>query len=183
MNMTTRRIGAVTAAAAVLLVLIWYAALLRPQTAHAKAAHTAYAAAQAKSAELQSQIATLQALLREVPADQARLVTLNAAVPARPALSDLLTQLHQDATATGVQLTAVTPAAPATSGSTAGTALPGGAHSLAVPLSVTGTYPSLMSFLRRLTSMPRVAVVDGLSLSPTSGGMTASLTVRVFYGA
>jgi Tfp pilus assembly protein PilO len=183
MNTSTRRIGAVTGAVAVVLLLIWYAALLRPQMAHARAAHAATAAAEAKSRQLQAEIVSLRTLVKDVPADKARLATYEAAVPATPDLNDLLVQLHADATTAGVSLTSVTPGSPTTSSTPNQSTLPGDVKALSVPMAISGPYHGIVAFLTRLTAMPRVVVVDGLDLSPVNGGLTASLTVRVFYGA
>ena len=185
MNITTRRLGAVTGAAAIVLTLVWYVALFRPQSSRLSKAHTAYAAASAKADDLQTQIGTLEALVRQIPADSARLAQLNAALPAAPDLKGLLTQLDALATRTGVQLTSLSPAtASAAAASTSASSSAGGTQTVTLPMSVSGSYPALTSFLTGLELMPRALTVNSISLSPSgANNMLASLQTKVFYGS
>lgn len=172
----TKRISAVTAGAAVVLIVIWYMALFRPQSHHLTSAHKAYASAEAQINQLQQQADRLEALERQIPADNAKLSTLNSAVPSTPDLKDVLDQLHGLATSTGCQLTAVNPATPTTSGTATA-----GPQSLQTTMTVTGSYPQLMSFMTGLTRIPRTVVVDSVSIGSASGGLQAQLTTRIFY--
>ena len=179
MTFTTRRIGAVAAAAAVVITLIWYVALFRPQSAHLKAAHAAYDQAAAQILQLDTQVATLQALERQIPADKTKLAALTTALPQSSDLQDALNQLHALATGTGVQLTAVNP-----SGDTGptGSQTAGGVKAIKLSLSLTGPYPPMMAFISGLDSMTRTVVVDSASFSPAADGtLTTSLTTRIFY--
>lgn len=185
MTITTRRLGAVAAVVTVLVTLVWYVALFRPQSSRLSTAHTAYAAASAKADDLQTQIGALEALVRQIPADSARLTQLNAALPPTPDLKGLLTQLDALATRTGVQLTSLSPTtAAAAAGAKSAASSGGGTQTLTLPMSVSGSYAALTSFLTGLALMPRALTVTSMSLSPTgANSMTASLSTKVFYAS
>jgi Tfp pilus assembly protein PilO len=182
---TTRRIAAIAGATALAVMLIWYFALLRPQTHDVAAAHKAQRAAEQQITQLDSQVSSLEALVKQIPADTARLKAVDAALPDTPSLDTALTALHRAAAATGVALTSVSPSTPSGasgasgSSSSAGRSAPGG-PAITLTLNASGSYPQLMSFFRSLASAPRTFVVDSLSLS---GGkvLTASVGARVFY--
>lgn len=186
MNLSTKRIYAAAGGIAVVLVLIWYVAVFRPQSSHLQAAHRAQAAADQQIGSLQSETASLQALLKQIPADTAKLAALNAAVPATPDLQDVLNQLNSLATATGVQLTSVSPTPPATttSGSSNSTAGSSGPPSMKTSLTANGPYPAVYAFMAGLAQLQRTVVVDSISLSPgTAGAISANLVTRIFYAA
>ncbi len=187
MMTSTRRIVVVAAASAVVLILIWYMALMRPQAHDLATAHKAHAAAEQKIDSLDSQIASLQALVKQVPADRVRLQALHAALPDTPSLDSALDQLHQAAASAGVTISAVSPSTPTstTAGKSASTSssqmLPGGP---AITLGVTaaGSYPALMTFLRAMDGMPRALTIDSLSLASGAGPeLSADISARVFY--
>ena len=179
MSTAMKRIGAIALAAVMVLLLVWYVALYRPYSAKLSAAHRAKAAAEAQISQLGSKVAQLKALERQVSQDQSRLLVLSAAVPDLPDLSDVLGQLHNAATTSGVQLTTVGPAQPGTSTSASSGSGPG---SISLSMGASGTYGQLVQFFNQLASMPRTVVLDSVNInSGGSGGLNASLTGRVFY--
>lgn len=179
MNMSSRQIMAAAVGAAVILVLIWYVALFRPQSSDLKSAHQAYQQATTQIQQLRSQVASLQALEHEIPADKARLATLTAALPKTTDLHGALDQLHTLATGTGVQLTAVDPSPDNTSGSGQSST---SYKTVKLTMTASGPYPNMMSFVTGLDRMARTVVVDSASFSQGSAGaLTASLNARIFY--
>jgi Tfp pilus assembly protein PilO len=180
----TRRIAALAAGAVVVLLLIWYVALFRPQSNHLKSAHTARAAAEQQVAQLDGQVAGLQTLKRQVPHDTAKLAQFEAAVPSSPDLLVALDQLQQAATRSGVQLGSVGPQAPATTAGGTGSSQSGASGPPSISLSMTaiGTYSQTTAFLTALDNMPRTVVLDQLSVTGSNTGtLTSSLTARIFY--
>lgn len=176
-NLTNRRIAALTAVAALVLAVVWYAALFRPQNAHLASTHRATAAAQQQETQLLAQVTALEALERQIPADKARLAALDQAVPAQADLQDVLDQLHALATATSCQLTTVSPQS-GTQSSSPGTPV----NSITISMTATGNYSQLMGFLSGLAHMPRTVVVDNVAISPgTAGQMTLTLSSRIFH--
>ena len=184
MSMSTRRIGLISVGAALLLTLVWYVALFRPQSNHMKAADQAYSSAQQQAQSLQTKVAALEVLQKQIPADKAALQKLDAAMPTSPDLRDVLNQLHSIASADGVDLTTFSPGQPKSSSTSgaASSASGAGPQSLTLSMSVSGPYPSLMSFVTSLDSMPRTVVVDSVTVSAGSAGkLTANLAGRAFY--
>ena len=182
MNVSTKRIGVVTAAVAVVLVMAWYIALFRPQSSHLRTARSDYSAAQQQITQLQQQKVSLDAILREKPKDEATLAQLKTAVPTTPDLKTVLLQLHQLAVGSGVQLTVFNPSNPYASTGPSGA----GSSAKAVTLSMTasGPYPAMTAFFTGLAHLPRDITVDTVSLGAGGGtpsGLSASLSARMFY--
>ena len=182
MSHSTRRIATLAGAAALVLVLVWYVAVFRPQSAHLSAAHKAYAAAEQQIGQLHSQVASLQALERQIPADKARLAVLDQAVPASADLRDVLNQLHTLATGTGCELTTVNPSQSTSGSSSSSSSGSSPSHSITLSMTTTGNYAQLTSFLTGLARMPRSVVVDTVTISPGAGSQLAmTLSSRIFY--
>jgi Tfp pilus assembly protein PilO len=185
MMTSTRKIVAIAAAGAVALVLIWYMALMRPQAHDLAAAHKAHAAAEQKIATLDSQLAGLRTLVKQVPADRARLGTYTAAVPDTPSLDTALNQLQQAATGAGVTLSSVGPSTPAgtTGGSASSSQAAPGGPAITLSMTATGSYQELTTFLRQIASIPRALTVDSLSLAGGGSGsqLSANISARIFY--
>jgi Tfp pilus assembly protein PilO len=180
-TLTTRRIGAISGAVVLAFVVIWYAALFRPQQSHLKSARVARAAAESALSQLKSQMAILTAEEKQVPAEQKQLAALDQSLPDLPNLPDALQQLHQDATSSGVTLSSVGPGSVSSNSSTSdgsGSSVP----TLTVTLDAMGTYQQVVAFLHGLTAMTRTLVITNCDL--TSSGVsdiTASLTTDIFY--
>lgn len=184
MNITTKRLGGATAAVAVIITLVWYMALFRPQSARLNNAHKAYAAATAQASQLQTQVGTLEALVRQVPADTARLGQLHTALPTSADIKDLLTELDALANRTGVQLTSLSPASSTSASGTSTSSSGSGVQTIGLPMTVSGSYAGMTSFLTGLENLPRALVVTSISLAPSGGdNVTASLSSKIFYAS
>jgi Tfp pilus assembly protein PilO len=178
--MSTRRLGYVSLGVILLLTVIWYGALFRPQSARLKAEHRDYAAAEVKLEQLRTQAASLQALEKQVPADRQRLTALDSEVPTTPDLKDVLGELHDSASTSGVQLQSVSPSNPPTS--TGASQSTSGPAAIQLTMTAAGSYSQLMDFVTHLTQMARAVAVNNLSLSAgNSGAVTANLTANIFY--
>lgn len=171
---TNKRIPAIAAGAALLLVAIWYLMLWSPQAKNLKAAHKDHAAAVAKIASLQSQEGQLRALVKQIPADNARFAQLEAAFPNNPQLDQALNLFQQAAAESGVAISTLTPTAASSASAK------GGEPSVALSLSVRGNPAQVTAFLAALASLPRTVVVDSVSLA---GGANSSATIQghIFY--
>jgi Tfp pilus assembly protein PilO len=179
MTTTIRRIAAVAAAAALVLVGLWYVALFHPATQKLASAHRAEIAAGQKTSQLNGQIGQLQVLQKQIPLDTAKLATLQAAIPANPSLATALVQLHQAATNSGATLSSVGPSAP-TGPSTSG-AQASGPPFITLSLIASGSYSQLRAFLAQLASMPRTLVVDSLDITGGGSKLSANIGARIFY--
>jgi Tfp pilus assembly protein PilO len=177
-----RRIGAITAGTALLLIAVWYMALFRPQSSGLTKAHHAYAASAQEVAQLKQQVVSLQALERGIPSDKAKLNVLNAAVPSTTDLQDLLNQLHQSAVTSGVQLTSVSPSTASSSSGSDPSQSASAVKQLGLSMSLAGTYPQVMTFFKDLSYLSRVLVIDTATFSPSATGLVStSVTGRAFY--
>jgi Tfp pilus assembly protein PilO len=185
MMTSTRKIVAIAAAGAVALVLIWYVALMRPQVHNLAAAHKAHAAAEQKIETLDSQLAGLRALVKQIPADRARLSQYTAAVPDTPSLDTALNQLQQAAADAGVTLSSVGPSAPASTsgGASSSTQSAPSGPAITLGITATGSYQALTNFLRQIASIPRALTVDSLSVASGGSGsqLSANISARIFY--
>lgn len=176
MTTSTKRLAGVTAAAAAILVIAWYLVVFSPQSHKLTLAHRTYAAAEVQASGLQTQVAQLNALVRQVPKDTQELAQFSTAVPDNPRLDDAVREIQQAATAAGVSLSSLSPAAPtAQSSSTSGT------PAISVNMSVTGGYSQLMAFLSNLTKMPRTLVVTAVNISGTGNILSAQINSQIFY--
>ena len=184
MNMPTRRLFSLAAAAVVVLMFAWYLAIYRPSSAKINAAHKAYNAAAAQIKKLDAQVGSLQALEAQIPADKVKLASLDGALPTTPNLRALLDQLHALATSTGTQLTTVSPSPPqpATTSQAAPKAAPSGLQKISIIMSATGTYPQLTNFLSGLAGLKRSLVIESVSINSAPGSkLTSSMSTEVFY--
>lgn len=195
MTITTRRLAAISAGVAVVLMLVWYAALFRPQSHQLQSAHARYTAAEQQISQLQSQVAQLEQWEKEKPADQAKLAQLDAMVPTAPDLHSILTELNAAAISTGCQLSTLNPSNPFTAthgpGSGPGSTSSAGAQSIQITMTVAGDYPQLHGFLTALEQMPRSLLVDTINITSSSSSgpaqaskqLQANITARVFYAS
>jgi Tfp pilus assembly protein PilO len=179
MTTSYKRIAAVTAAAALAVVLVWYLALFHPESQKLTQAHRAHAAAEQTLAQLTAQTAQLRLLQRKIPADTQRLQILKAAVPDSPDLHGALDQLQAAATQCGVALGTLSPSQPTTA--TSGSTQTPGPPSVTLTLAAQGSYAQLTQFITEVTRESRAFVVDRLSLSGSGNKLSANLTMRIFY--
>jgi len=192
MNSTIKRISGVAGLVALVLVVGWYLALFSPQSHDLSKAHKAHAAAQQKVSQLQGEVVQLNALKAQIPADKAALSVLQADVPNTPQLSATLRQLHAAAVNSGVLLSTLNPSPPqmtsasssqksSSSSSSSSSSTSSGAPSITLTMTADGSYPQLTSFLTQLATMPRVVVVNSLSISGSGSPLTAEITANIFY--
>jgi Tfp pilus assembly protein PilO len=178
-----RRIATISAAAVIVLVAIWYVALWHPGTKHLAAAHQAQADAQQQVDQLNTQVAHLHGLVKEAPADKARLTQLETGLPDDPSLDTALDDLNRVAVSSGVTLSSVGPSAPADQTPGTGTAsASSGPQSIALSMAASGQPAQVIAFLQALTTMPRLIVVDQVGLS-TGSSSAAQISARIFYAA
>src|SRR5438270_7546281 len=192
--MTThmRRLGAITGGVALFLIVIWYFAILSPQSKSLTKAHKARAAAEAQISQLQTHIPALNSLVKNIPQDKAKLAKYKQAVPDDPQLPVALDSIQSAASDTGVTLSMTDPSN--TSGGTAAGGSPaaspaGGSGALPVLMTVRGSYPQVTPFISALTAMPRTVVINSLNITSHTGsagsgaqaGLQVSLSTDLYY--
>ena len=182
MMTANRRIPLIAGGVALILMIAFYFTVWGPQAKHLKAADKAHAAAEQQIGQLRSQVGQLQALVPEIPADNARFAQLQQALPNSPQLDQALTLLQQAAVQSGVTVANVSPTSPAgaASGTGPSASKTSGTPSITLTMSVLGSFNQVKAFLTTLDNLPRTIVVDKVSMS---GGnqASASVTARIFY--
>jgi Tfp pilus assembly protein PilO len=185
-TVSVRTVAAVAAVASLLLVVVWYFAIWQSQSKSLSSAHRAHAAAEAQVSSLTTQASSLEALLSQVPADQAKLAQLEQELPNTPTFDQALRDLDQAATSSGARFTNISPSPASGVTSVSGSASSGivsttGAPSIELSMTASGSSQQITSLLANLENLPRALVIDKLALSGIGGNETASITSRIFY--
>jgi len=174
--------------AALLVIVVWLAALWGPQSsALSKAKKRADAAVQQRDA-LQDQLTRLKSSKRDEPLKRSQLETLRVAVPDDPNLAQFILDANDAASRSGIDFLSITPTPPSSTAAPGATSGGGGGGTAPVPvrlaISITGGYFQVLDFVNRLDRLPRIVVVDNLSLtSAAAGQLTAAVTARMFVSA
>jgi Tfp pilus assembly protein PilO len=166
---------------AVLIVGVWWMFLFSPVRGDAGKVDDEIETAKSETRALETQAKQLEDLERRAPEIEANLDRLREAVPAEPELASFIDLANQLGVDTGVRWVSVAPAEPATTGQ---------AGTIQLTIEVEGGYFQVLDYLNRLENLPRLVVVDQLSLSASesdeegaSAGapqLLASLTARMF---
>ena len=188
-----RKVLLIAAGAAVALVAVWFLLLWSPQGAKLDAARERQAEAEDANGALALRIERLRDLRARRPELEADLVALRSAVPESPELDDFLLDTDAAADRAGVDITSVSPGKPAAAGdaaagtTAAATPAPAAApataatdtavatagtppSAISLSLDASGGYFQILDFINRLDDLPRIVVVDSLSLSGGGSG-------------
>src|SRR5207253_7428218 len=182
--------------AGVLVLLIWFAALWGPQSSALSKAKQRAAQAEQQRDTLTDELTRLRASKRDEPLKRSQLETLRVEVPDDPNLAQFILDANDAASKAGIDFLSITPSPPSAAttpgattpgAATPGAATPGGTTGGAAPvpvklsMSITGGYFQVLDFVNRLDRLPRIVVVDSLSLSSGSAGqLSASISARMF---
>jgi type IV pilus assembly protein PilO len=161
--------------------------LVSPKRSEAADVRVKVAAEQSKDSQLQTQLAMLKTLAKNLPQQQAKLAAVAAKIPDNPALPALIRGLSAAADSAGVELTSlapgtpapVAPATPAASAPTvpgkpaapaagsaaaAGTAVAGTLQAIPLTVNVVGSYFQVEQFFDQVESLTRAFKVTGFTL-------------------
>lgn len=161
---------------AVVIIALWWVFAFSPARSEASKVAADVDTAKAESRTLETQNKQLEDLKAHAPQIEAERDRLRNAVPEDAQLASFIQQANQIATATGVKWASVSPTEPAPTG-TSGT--------IALSISVSGDYYQVLDYINQLEGMPRLVVVDQISLTSATdvngaATVTASLTGRMF---
>jgi Tfp pilus assembly protein PilO len=182
--------------AAVGVLLLWFVVLWGPQGSALSKAKARASDAVSRRATLRDQLSRLQAARRDQPLKQSQLETLRVAVPDDPNLAQFILDANDAANASGIDFLSISPTPPAptavapppttpttvtgsSSATTATTAAPAagatatpsaGPAAIKMSMSITGGYFQVLDFINRLDKLPRIVVIDGLSIGTSVGG-------------
>jgi type IV pilus assembly protein PilO len=112
---------------------------------------------QAQLANLQEEVAQLEAIRREAPEIERQLLELSKRVPTQPELATLVVQIEEIANASGVTQLSIEPGAAEPA--------PGGGDFTVIPITMTfeGTYEQMQDFLLRTRNLARLVTVRSVT--------------------
>jgi Tfp pilus assembly protein PilO len=195
--------------AGVAVVLVWFLFLWGPQGSALSKARQRASQATAQRETLRDQLTRLQQSRRDQPLKQAQLETLRVAIPDDPNLAQFILDANDAASRSGIDFLSITPTPPSASapapaptpttvaggsGSSGGGTTPtttaaattpaasAGPPAIKISMNISGGYFQVLDFVNRLNRLPRIVVIDGLSMgaSATSAQLQVSLTARMF---
>ena len=169
------RLVGIGTAAAVAVALVWYLALWSPRNSAYNKAHSEVTESESAIQSLQVQIQQLEAQAKSGNgAATARQSVENAAIPPQANLAQLILQINKSATDSGVLFISISPSEPAAP-ATGATATGSTASVINVSINASGGYYQIVDFINRLDSLPRLMVVQGVTMSSNSAsGSTAA---------
>ena len=200
----TRKWASLTAVAVLASLALGWFLLISPKRGQAAELRGQAEEQTQANSQLQTRVAQLKVQSKDLPRQQARLEDINARMPASPNLPALTRSLLDAATQAGVDLTTLTPQAPAfvetkptaAVAPTAGAKASGPQLKVAqIPLSVVveGDYYEVEQFLSKIEKFKRSMLVTNLDLTPQSsddtsaggssasrGAVTATIAGRVY---
>lgn len=156
----------------------FYFGLWRPRSAALARTRAAQAAVVAQKASLSAQLAQLRSAAKSISADRQIASRVTNAVPPKPALAQLIREVDSASKSSGFQFLSISPGEPqaaATSQGTGTSSGPAAPSQMSITLNGNGTFFQALDFLHQLAHLPRIFVVDTLSLAPGgSGGSSGS---------
>jgi type IV pilus assembly protein PilO len=175
-----RRSIVIGVVAAFVVLLLWWFLLWSPQRKKVDDAKARTDAAQQQAAQLRVTLSRLQELKRTEALKRSQIEALRVAVPDQPNLAQFILDANDAANKAGIDFLSVTPSPPATAAA-GGTTPAGAPAAVNLAMSITGGYFQVLDFVNRLTDLPRIVVIDNLSLAAgDSSNMTVSITARMF---
>ena len=178
--------------AGVAVVVLWFVALWGPQGSALSKERTRATTAEQQRATLRDQLTRLQQSKRDEPLKRSQLETLRVAVPDDPNLAQFILDANDAASRAGIDFLSIAPTPPSATAQPAATATTvagaAGAAGAAAPvpiriaMTISGGYFQVLDFVNRLDRLPRLVVVDSLTIGggadPTR--LAVSMQARIF---
>jgi type IV pilus assembly protein PilO len=130
--------------------------------------------------QLAAQMGRQAEIERQHAAARGAIEQLLAQIPREPQVDGLIVQLEQALQASGMRLLQFSYAPEPPPGRPVGPT-PAGAGALFVQAQVGGSYPQLRAFVDAVEGLPRIVVIDRLSITGTGDGIVADVSMRSFY--
>ena len=187
MNLNRRLLIPLGVGVAVL--VLWFVALWGPQGSALSSARKRASDATAQRETLRDQLRRLQDSQRNQPLKQSQLETMRVAIPDDPNLAQFILDANDAASRSGIDFLSITPSLPTASSAGPGSTVPGGGSATPIPIrigmTVAGGYFQVLDFVNRLDKLPRIVVVDNISLSTAAATtaipqLQATLAARIF---
>lgn len=179
-----RRVLAIGAGGAAVLLLLWYLFLWSPQGKNIDKARERKEAAEQQAQELTVRLDRLREQKRTEAATRGQIELLRVAIPDQPNLAQFILDTNDAATRSGVDFLSVAPTPPAAATTPiTGTATPPAEIRLA--LNITGGYFQVIDFVNRLNELPRLVVIDTLNVTVSGEAtqLSVQLAARMFVSA
>ena len=173
-----RRALVIGVAAALLVLLLWWFLLWSPQRNDISEAKERRETAEQQVAQLRVTLSRLQELSRTEALKRSQIEALRVAVPDQPNLGLFILDLNEAADRAGIDFLSVTPSPPSAGDG------PQAPSAINLAISITGGYFQVLDFVNRLTDLPRIVVIDNLSLTGGEGpALTVTISGRTFTSA
>jgi Tfp pilus assembly protein PilO len=179
-----RQWSILTGVAVVVVFVAGWFMLIKPQKSKVADLKSQATTQNATNQQLLTQISSLQAEQKQLPAQQLALQKFSTEVPDTASEPTLIRQLSAAAQGAGVDLISMTPGtATALASATTGTATTssslaspaaGSLTELPVSVGIIGSYANVESFFQSLEKLPRALLVNGWSLCPLAGSTSGS---------
>jgi Tfp pilus assembly protein PilO len=151
-----------------LIALIWVIAVFDPQGHKLASVNASVQTAQNQQYALQARLDRLKIYSKESAQFEALASRLSTAVPSSTGVYDYITALSNAASSAGLKIQSIAPAPAVASGNVA--AIP-------VVVSATGTYSQTLAFIEDLYALPRLTVIEQLSITGGGDGTSRSTTL------
>ena len=175
------RVVLIAVGAGVAVLVVWFLFFWGPQGGRLSDARDRRDAAEERADQLEVQIARLRASQDRALQLTAQLEQLRVAVPEQPNLAQFLLDANDAAERSGIDFISVSPSQPS-----AGEA--GEPAAVNLSINISGGYFQVLDFINRLEALPRLVVVDTLTLTPEGADtgtvrLSASISGRMFTTA
>ncbi len=173
----------ITIMAGLVVILVWLLAFFVPQGKHLSRLTTQRQNLQGEEASLEAKLQLLRATSRATPQLLQLQAKFGAMIPATADMYNYISQMAGTAAQSGVGLVSMTPSSNGAPVS--------GTNLLSYPITVvvSGSYASTLNFMNALYAMPRLTVIDGVSISGGGPGsskaapLTSTFTLTVYSAA
>lgn len=175
----SRRVMLMAVGAGAVVFLAWFGLLWGPQGGREADADARVEVAAGVNAQLEANVARLEAGRADIPTLQVNLGRLRAAVPDNPDLGQFILDANDAATASGVNFVSISPTPPAAN---VDPLLPA---AVGLGINVNGGYFQVRDYLNRINDLTRLVVIDTVALTPSASdtgtpNLSASIAARMF---
>jgi Tfp pilus assembly protein PilO len=164
--------------------LIWYFLLWSPRGKSIDDAKGRQQAASDQADELEARLNQLRDAQRNEASTRAQIAQLQEAIPDEPNLAQFILDANDAATRSGIDFLSISPTPPAAGAAVdpaTGAPVDGAPSQIVLSVSITGGYFQVLDFVNRLTDLPRIVVIDGLSVSGAAGiDLSVQITGKMF---
>ena len=154
---------------ALVVVLIWLFAFFLPQGKKLNTLNTQEQTLQTQQAALNAQVAALQKTSEATPQLLALQASFAVAVPPLPGTYTYITTMVATTAKANVKLNAITTGSPGTPTN--------GISAISITLATTGTYDETLNLIHLLNTLPRLTIINDLSLQGGGPGSTRSTSL------